>query len=58
MMKAEFNQEGRIEFSEVRSKPRDWTRLQSAMFMDRPDLWQSKARNRRKPVMREQQRLL
>lgn len=58
MLKAEFNQEGKIEFSEVKSRPRDPTKLQAAMFMDRPDLWRKHRSNHRKRVAKEQQKLI
>lgn len=46
MLRSEFNQEGKMEFSEVQSKPRNTTRLQAGMFMERPDLWRSRTRKR------------
>jgi hypothetical protein len=49
--------DGPILFSEVPYKPPDLTRLQGAMFTDRPDLWPTNGRRRRKPVPAEQQPL-
>jgi len=49
--------DGPILYSEVPTKPRDLTRYQGAMFMDRPDLWPINGRRRSKPVPPEQQPL-
>jgi len=57
MLRSEFNQEGEVEFSEVKGKLLDPRRLQAAMFMDRPDLWRKPARNHRERVAKEQQKL-
>lgn len=57
MMQGEFTTDGKVEFSEVKSKARDMARLQAGMFMDRPDLWRkppSPRKGRRPP---EQQKL-
>ena len=53
---ADFN-DGPILFSEVPPKPRNLTRYQGAMFMDRPDLWPTNHRRRSKPLPPEQQPL-
>ena len=50
--------DGPILYSEVPTKPPNLTRLQGAMFMDRPDLWPINGRRRSKPVPPEQQPLL
>jgi len=50
--------DGHILYSEVPTKPPNLTRLQGAMFMDRPDLWPINGRRRSKPVPPEQQPLL
>jgi len=57
MMKSEFNQDGKIEFYQVKGKPFDTRRLQAAMFMDRPDLYEKPQRKRHKRVPREQGKL-
>jgi hypothetical protein len=46
--------DGHILYSEVPTKPPNLTRLQGAMFMDRPDLWPINGRRRSKPVPPEQ----
>jgi hypothetical protein len=50
--------DGHILYSQVAYKPPNLTRLQGAMFMDRPDLWPINGRRRSKPVPPEQQPLL
>lgn len=58
MLKSEFNQDGKVEFYEVKGKPFDPWRLQAAMFMDRPDLWRKPQRNHRKKALPGQEKLL
>ena len=41
---SEFELSGRIVWDEVEPRPTDAFRMQSAMFMDRPDLWPMKRR--------------
>lgn len=50
--------DGVVMFSPLDRKPPDMTRLQGAMFMDRPDLWPRTRRRRAKPVPPEQRPLL
>lgn len=57
MHQAQFDQASHITFTEKKRKPFDSRRLQAAMFMDRPDLWRSKARTHRKRVPKEQEKL-
>lgn len=57
MMIGEFNQAGKIEFYTVKAKPFDLSRLQAAMFVDRPDLWQKKPKRRARATPSGQQRL-
>ena len=54
MLKGEFNHDGKLEFYEVSRKPPDLRHLQSAMFIDRPDLWRKPKRNNSKPLPPEQ----
>ena len=39
MQEASFDTSGKVTFAEQKRKPLDPTRLQAAMFSDRPDLW-------------------
>lgn len=48
--------EGEVLFSEAKPRPPSLSHLQTAMFLDRPDLWKGKPR-RSKPVPPEQQPL-
>lgn len=57
MLKSEFNLDGKIEFYTVKGKAFNIRRLQSAMFMDRPDLWRKPGRDGHKRVPKEQARL-
>ena len=57
MQIGEFNTDGKLEFYEVKSKARDLSMFQGAMFMDRPDLWEKPRRNSPKRVAKEQQKL-
>lgn len=57
MLKGEFDADGKVEFYEVKNKPLDMRRLQSAMFMDRPDLWKKPGRNGHKRIPQEQKKL-
>lgn len=57
MQKSEFDLDGKIEFYEVKTKPLDPRRLQSAMFMDRPDLWIKPRRNGQRRTPKEQLRM-
>ncbi|GAH53849.1 unnamed protein product [marine sediment metagenome] len=57
MQEGKFDEASQIWFTEKKGKPPDMRRLQGAMFMDRPDLWQKPKRNRRKRVAKEQQSL-
>lgn len=54
MQSAKFDDSGVIWFTPEKGKPVDATKLQSAMFMDRPDLWIKPRRNHRKRVPTEQ----
>jgi len=49
--------DGPVMFTPQPYKPPDMTRLQGAMFMDRPDLWPRARRRRAKPAPLEQQPL-
>ena len=49
--------DGPVLFSEVPYKPPNVRALQSGMFMDRPDLWPTNGRRRRRAVPPEQQPL-
>jgi len=46
--RAEFTTDGTIVWDETRVKSPDLGHLQGAMFKDRPDLWPSKAKRKRK----------
>jgi len=48
MLEAKFDKSGAIWFTPKKGKPFDARRLQSGMFMDRPDLWTRPKRNHRK----------
>ena len=50
--------DGQVLFSEVDRRPPDLRRCQGAMFMDRPDLWPTNGRRRRRSIPSEQQPLL
>lgn len=54
MLEAKFDKSGVIWLSPKQRKPLDARRLQSAMFMDRPDLWRPSMQRRRKRVAKEQ----
>ena len=58
MLEGKFDGEGVIWFKEKKRKPFDARKLQSAMFMDRPDLWTKPRHNHRRKVAKEQLRLL
>ena len=47
---AEFEEDGRVVWDEVISSPVNLFRMQSAMFMDRPDLWPMRRRPAHRPV--------
>lgn len=47
---AEFENSGRIIWDEVEHRPANMFRMQSGMFMDRPDLWPMKRRGDRRRV--------
>jgi hypothetical protein len=57
MMVGSFGVDGQPVFYVAQSKTRDYTRLQSAMFTDRPDLWRKPPARRRRRVPPEQQPL-
>ena len=58
MQEAKFDETSQVWFTEKKPKPFDTRRLQSAMFMDRPDLWQKPRRNGHKRVPPEQLKLV
>ena len=46
--KGQFDEQGKLYFTEERPKPPDVRHLQGAMFMDRPDLWRGPRRKARR----------
>jgi len=54
MLESKFDDSSVIWFAEKKRKPLDPTRLQSAMFMDRPDLWKPTTHRHPKRVPPEQ----
>ena len=50
--------DGQVLFQELPSRPRDLTRYQGAMFLDRPDLWPVRRPKRKNGVPPEQCPLL
>lgn len=58
VLEVKFDDSGVIWYSDKKRKPFDATKLQAAMFLDRPDLWIKPRRNHRKKVAKEQLRLL
>lgn len=57
MLEAKFDDACTIQFSPPKKKPFDATRLQAAMFMDRPDLWQKKRSRHQAKLPKGQLRL-
>ena len=50
--------DGQVLFQQLPSHPRDLTRYQGAMFLDRPDLWPVRRPKRKNGVPLEQRPLL
>ena len=57
MLESKFDDSSVIWFTPKKRKPLDATRLQSGMFMDRPDLWKPSIKRRPKKVPPEQTKL-
>ena len=57
MLESKFGDSNVIWFTPKKNKPFDTTRLQSAMFMDRTDLWKPGLHRRPKRVPPEQKEL-
>ena len=54
--KASFDENGKVTWTEVPPAPVDHSRLQKAMFLDRPDLWPPpKHRKRARPAKKPDQ---
>ncbi len=46
--------DGELRYQERERKPRDLSRYQTAMFLDRPDLWPTKPRRKSPPALPDQ----